>query len=970
MRLRLGLVAALVAGGSLSGAVVAQPAPLPFQHLGTEAGLSGLGVMAVETDPEGFVWLGALGAVDRWEGARVRSFPTGGSRENGYIYALARGPGGVLWAGGEDGLWRMEEDMLVPVRLGGASPHVRSLTEADGALWVGTVDRGLFRLGGRVLRLGDGPTRVYTEASGHLLSDSVRAVAALPDGRLAVATTGGVSVISADRRRVRHRREMRDARGIVVAAGRVWVGRSDGSVVALDGSAEAPGLGEPVSALVASEVAPGWVWVGTRGSGLRLFDARTGTFAPEAPTPGLPRDASDFDVLSLHEHDGVLWLGVLGLGAYHAEIRRSPFRVISDPPDGPLGASRVIGAHLSPSDPDVVWVGTIQGGLHRVRRSTGEAEQWFAEPGHPLRVVFDAQEDAEGGVWIAGQTSDLWRLDPATGRTETVTVGGRLTGDLMPSRAYPGHLWVATDGAGLVRLDVAGRAVAERYLARMDSTATVWQVAEAEDALWVATAGAGLWRLDLGSDGSAERIVPDCPLGDVLATVTLAPDGTVWTGDATGRVLRLDPEAGECRTYDQADGLPADGVGALVVDASGAVWNATNSGLFRLDPEAGAVSRFSASDGLPISSLYWYARSVSATGEIAFGGEGGAVVFDPAAVRVDTASVPTVLSGLTVDGEPRPVRSGFALGHRENDVAFAITGMDLRQPEETRYRVRLLGASDEWEPTGPSKRYLGLSPGRYTFQAQATNRDGYWSAPLSVPFRIRPPFWQTVPFWLAILATLGALGYAGHRVRIEQIRRVERTRRRIADDLHDDIGSKVSSVALRLDMVRRKAPLPGDVGDTLAALARTARGVVGDLRDTVWIVDAEHDDLASVVARMEQLASRALDGRGTVEIPNAVPDVPLGMEVRRDLYLLFSEALHNAVRHSGADRIDVRVRADVREVAFVVEDDGVGLGTEAGASGGRGLRTMHRRAAALGGNLALEPGPGGGTAVRFALPLT
>ena len=250
----------------------------------------------------------------------------------------------------------------------------------------------------------------------------------------------------------------------------------------------------------------------------------------------------------------------------------------------------------------------------------------------------------------------------------------------------------------------------------------------------------------------------------------------------------------------------------------------------------------------------------------------------------------------------------------------------------------------------------------------ATNRDGYWSEPLALPVRIRPPFWQTVPFWLLIVGLVGALGYTAHRYRIAQIQRVERTRRRIADDLHDDIGSKISSVALRLDMAGRSAALPEAERQRLATLSATARSVVGDLRDTVWIVDAGHDDLASVISRMEQFAVATLEGRGSVRAPEAVEPRPLAMEPRRDLYLLFTEALHNAVRHADASHIEVEIQASGGRVGFTVEDDGRGFDPASG-SAGRGLTTMRQRADALGGALAWAPREGGGTVVTFTADL-
>ena len=962
MRAAVGLAALLL----VAAGAAAQPTSLTFRSLGSSDGLSGLVVTAVETDATGFAWLGSVAAVDRFDGVRLRAFETGGSRESGYVYALRRGPGGALWAGGPGGLWRLDGDTLRPAPLGGLRPDVRALASDGRALWAGTRGDGL-------LRLGDGPARRYSAAGGHLLSDTVRALAPLASGGLAVASAGGVTRLSADRRRVRHDRALTDARALAEAAGRVWVGRADGSVVSLDGRTSLGGAGAPVSALAPSAVWPGWVWVGYRGGGLRLLDARAGTLHPAPPAAGLPEAFDRAEVLSLAERDGVLWVGTLA-GAHYADVSARRFEAVRGTPDGPLAVPAVAGVHLSPSDPDRVWIGTVQGGLHRLDRATGAVERWFGAPDHPLRVVFDVQEDGAGGVWLASPDPDLWWLRPETGETGRLPLApGGLVADLTPSRRFPGHLWVGTNEAGLVRVDTRTRRVVVRY-ATADGPGRlpaldVWQTVEADGALWVATADAGLWRLDLAS-GRAGRVAPDgCALDGELVSVAVGARGALWVGGASGRLTRLDRRTGVCRTYALADGSVSDGIGALFEDRRGGVWVATSQRLLRIDPDVGARTYFTEADGTAGSTHYWYARSQSPTGEIAVGGAGGLTVFDPLAVSVDTAAAPVVLTGLAVDGDARPLPVGaFALPHRQNDVAFEYAALDLRQPAKTRYRARLRGDSEQWEAVGPEVRYRALAPGRYTFEVRATNRDGYWSAPLSVPFRIRPPFWQTAPFWLAVVGALGAVGYAAHRYRVAQLLRVERTRRRIADDLHDGIGSKISSVALRLDMVGDRGDVPDETRAALETLSQTARSVVGDLRDTVWLVDAEFDDLAAIVSRMEQFAVDTLGGRGSVRAPASVPPLRLSMETRRDLYLLFTEALHNAVRHASAGHVAVRIEAAPRRVAFAVEDDGVGFDPER-VGRGRGLDTMRRRADALGGTLAWAPRPGGGTAVRFSADL-
>jgi signal transduction histidine kinase len=214
---------------------------------------------------------------------------------------------------------------------------------------------------------------------------------------------------------------------------------------------------------------------------------------------------------------------------------------------------------------------------------------------------------------------------------------------------------------------------------------------------------------------------------------------------------------------------------------------------------------------------------------------------------------------------------------------------------------------------------------------------------------------------LAVLALLG--GVVQLRRRAQQ--RLERTRRRIADDLHDDLGSKISSVALMIDVAGRDAdprhqPL-------LREASTTAREVARDLRDAIWLVDTGRDTLGAFLKHTRTVAARISPTRPVAIDASGPLHVPLSMEQRRHLLLFVKEALHNAVRHAEATEIRVACRLDDGRLRLSVEDDGVGFSPD--TTCGRGLRTMPHRADALGGTFTLDTTPGHGTRATIAFDL-
>jgi signal transduction histidine kinase len=232
-----------------------------------------------------------------------------------------------------------------------------------------------------------------------------------------------------------------------------------------------------------------------------------------------------------------------------------------------------------------------------------------------------------------------------------------------------------------------------------------------------------------------------------------------------------------------------------------------------------------------------------------------------------------------------------------------------------------------------------------------------------------PPFWRTAWFRSASLVTIAAMLWALHRFRLARAVATERLRLRISRDLHDQIGAGLSSIALLSDSV-------GSNGTSIAEpdrrqlrkIAGAARDMVGDLRDIVWSIDPDADRLEDIVARMRDVADDLLRGTSvTFDIqPGSHLTRHVTMGARRDLLLLYKEALHNIVRHSRARSVTIALRVDRTHLDLVVVDDGVGFVPQE-QTAGVGLRSLRERAERLGARLEIESHPGRGTTVRVQL---
>jgi signal transduction histidine kinase len=215
----------------------------------------------------------------------------------------------------------------------------------------------------------------------------------------------------------------------------------------------------------------------------------------------------------------------------------------------------------------------------------------------------------------------------------------------------------------------------------------------------------------------------------------------------------------------------------------------------------------------------------------------------------------------------------------------------------------------------------------------------------------------------------GLAVYLLYRARIARLLEMERTRTRIATDLHDDIGANLTRIAL-LSEVANQQPGNDKVKTLLPSIADIARESVASMNDIVWAISPEHDSLVDLTRRMrrhaeEVFALRDIDLEFTAPASDA--DMKLSVGARRDLLLIFKEAVNNAARHSLCTRIEIEFRCEHSGLHLKVKDDGQGFDPALLSSSGHGLRSMQRRAAALGGTLTIQSSSG--TTVRFALPL-
>jgi two-component sensor histidine kinase len=409
----------------------------------------------------------------------------------------------------------------------------------------------------------------------------------------------------------------------------------------------------------------------------------------------------------------------------------------------------------------------------------------------------------------------------------------------------------------------------------------------------------------------------------------------------------------------------------------------TNRGLCRLNPETGLVRSYTVNDGLQSNEFNRYSAYRAADGTMYFGGVNGLTWFHPSEVAqgsVIPAIVITDLIGINgpvlgADGWPVDPLTARQLVRQSADAMLRIrfTALDFFAADRLIYRYKLDGLHEQWIDLGRSREltFPDLPPGTYTLRLAASSGDGNWTEQENgMIITIRPAWYATWLFRLLVLALAVALVIYIYRIRVRRMVELQRIRDHIARDLHDEIGSSLSSISIYSKVVMENSERP--VKDLLPVLQRireTSQRMMESMSDIVWAINTRHDDWPQLIQRMRAAAIELTEARNMQLRFHAddIPErIPLDMEKRRNIYLLFKEAVNNSVKYANATSLDVRLERHGDVMRLEISDNGVGFQPEQ-VIGGNGLVNMNSRAAMLGGILRIESSRGQGTRITLEL---
>jgi len=351
-----------------------------------------------------------------------------------------------------------------------------------------------------------------------------------------------------------------------------------------------------------------------------------------------------------------------------------------------------------------------------------------------------------------------------------------------------------------------------------------------------------------------------------------------------------------------------------------------------------------------------------------------------AEVEVYESRTPAIVSVLA-DGREIPLTTRLDLPAGVRRLALQLQIPQPGLPPGVAFRWRVPGELDAWQES----RLMNIDmacplPGESVFEAQALHSDGQWDATVyRLPIHTGRFFWQTPVFrWSAgIGIVLGAAGLGVIITRRRAARQLARMkmesaladeRRRIARDIHDDLGTGLTRISIIADGDSAAPRQPGRMASDLTTIRSVAREMVLAMDQIVWAVNPQNDTLEALARYFAEFAEEFLEPAGLrlrLDLPLDLPGWPLPSRLRHNLFLAFKEALNNAVKHAAAHEVVLTLRVEGRRIRIVVRDDGRGFVSP--PSAGNGLDNMRARLESLGGTCRITSHPEHGTVVEFEL---
>ena len=451
--------------------------------------------------------------------------------------------------------------------------------------------------------------------------------------------------------------------------------------------------------------------------------------------------------------------------------------------------------------------------------------------------------------------------------------------------------------------------------------------------------------------------------------------GNLWTASSYSGVYKHKIDSGgivSSKLYSTHNGLLSNIISGITCKDDGRIWIETSNGtcILTLDDDGNEYFDYlgikEGINGSPYASVNIGDRMFILTDEALF-------VTHQKILKDKIATIlRVIITGLSINGEDKTTEiyknKTLFLGNNQNNLTFEFTSITFRRAVNVSFQYKLDGNNEDWSELSERGfvEFSSLKPGNYSFNVRAVTDDATISNGPSFNFKIKRIYYQTFWFYLLIFALLSVLSYTFYKNRINNILRIEKLRSSIAADLHDDIGSTLSSIFLMSEMTSSNDK-QSRLLEVVRKISDNSRDLLNSMDDIIWSVNPQDDSFSNLKIRLREYAIPVCECRGITFSMNKdkiLKNIKLGMDERRNIYLIVKEAINNSIKHSRCTTLDVSFKVNSTIIEISITDNGDGFDPKLPTSR-NGIANMIRRAEQIGCELSVFSEKDKGTSIRL-----
>ena len=650
---------------------------------------------------------------------------------------------------------------------------------------------------------------------------------------------------------------------------------------------------------------------------------------------------------SFKDEEGNMWVGTgVGLECIDAKTKKTSIYRYIDP-----GLATRYDYTVMPilrHDDNTLWIGTWGCGMQLFDyRKRKFIKSYTHQAEYPETIcsnfIHSLCKDEQGNLWIATWNGGIDKLDLRTGKFEHFNTGNRKSGirhDYINKISFAGGIIRASCMYGVYQYDK----LANRFR---------------------------LYHLDADTNDVVKNSVND---------IVEDSNGTIWMGTWQG-LWKWNTKSNR----PERDNLfPGHAINSLLVDHHNNLWLATLKGLVKYNTSKKSWITYTMKDGLPIGyfpvECYF---SESPDHEITVSSTNGLIRFYPDKFSRPNPVVPLYISSIKIENKEAVGLGDISslkeikLKHDENYLTIEFAALNFINANQNQYSYKLEGFDDDWINAGNRNQaiYTNLPPGQYSFHVRSSVMGSDWNESSHVlNISIQRPWWRT--WWAYSLAMLFlvSLIYGIYKIRINRILAEQKLRNKIARDLHDDIGSTLSGIKLFSGMAKQK--LTEEKSEALGIISRIgerSETMIDAMSDIVWSINPKNDSIENMLVRMKEYAAEMLENKQIAYdfvIDEKINKLRIGLESRRDVYLIFKESINNVVKHSECHRVVIELKTRSGFLLLSITDDGKGIDKQILNGRGNGLVNIRERANRIKAEVEINSDLQKGTTIYVKIPLT